>query len=175
MLCEISCGIVRENPERMMKMGHGERAEALFRQGYNCAQAVFGAWAQEAGLDQNTALRLSSSFGGGLGRLREVCGALAGIEMALGCLYGYDTPETGAVKGEHYARVQDLAEAFRGEFGSILCREILKGADASPNPTPRTEDFYAKRPCLRCVVRAAEILEEYVRENPPKCGQEEIK
>lgn len=156
-------------------MEHGERAEILFRQGYNCAQAAFGAFAEEAGLDPDTALRLSSSFGGGLGRLREVCGALSGIEMALGCLYGYDTPETGETKREHYARVQDLAGRFRREFGSILCREILKGADASPNPTPRTEDFYKSRPCLRCVTRAAEILEEYMRENPPKCGQEKIK
>lgn len=156
-------------------MGHGELAGALFRQGYNCAQAAFGAFAQEIGLDQRTALRLSSSFGGGLGRLREVCGALSGIEMALGCLYGYDTPETGEIKREHYARVQALAERFSREFGGIQCREILKGADASPNPTPRNEEFYAKRPCLRCVTRAAEILEEYMMENPPKCGQEEIK
>ena len=103
-------------------MEHGERAEILFRQGYNCAQAAFGAFAEEAGLDPDTALRLSSSFGGGLGRLREVCGALSGIEMALGCLYGYDTPETGETKREHYARVQDLAGRFRREFGSILCR-----------------------------------------------------
>lgn len=154
-------------------MEHGKEAEALFRQGYNCAQAVFGAFAEEAGLDQAAALRLSSSFGGGLGRLREVCGALAGIEMALGCLYGYDTPETGKVKKEHYARVQALAERFRQEFGSILCREILKGADASPNPTPRSPEFYAERPCLRCVVRAAEILEAYMQENPPKKRLEE--
>ena len=140
-------------------MEHGKQAEALFCQGYNCAQAAFGAFAEEAGLNLETALRLASSFGGGLGRLREVCGALSGVEMALGCLYGYDTPETGQIKKEHYARV----------------REILKGADASPNPTPRTEDFYASRPCLRCVVRAVELLEEYMREHPPKCGQEETK
>lgn len=156
-------------------MEHGTKADALFRQGYNCAQASFGAFAEETGLDRETALRLASSFGGGLGRLREVCGALAGIEMAAGCLYGYDTPETGEVKKEHYARVQALAERFRREFGSILCREILTGADASPNPTPRTEEFYKNRLCLRCVTRAAEILEEYMKENPPKCGQEETK
>lgn len=154
-------------------MEHGKQAEALFCQGYNCAQAAFGAFAEEAGLNLETALRLASSFGGGLGRLREVCGALSGVEMALGCLYGYDTPETGQIKKEHYTRVQDLADRFRREFGSIVCREILKGADASPNPTPRTEDFYASRPCLRCVVRAAELLEEYMREHPLQCGQEE--
>ena len=149
-------------------MDHAEEAQRLFRQGYNCAQAAFGAFSEEAGLDRETALRLSSSFGGGLGRLREVCGALAGIEMAAGCLYGYDTPETGEVKKEHYARVQELAARFRREFGSILCREILKSPDASPNPTPRTQDFYEKRPCLRCVAQAAEILEEYMKENPPR-------
>ena len=104
---------------------------------------------------------------------REVCGALSGVEMALGCLYGYDTPETGAVKKEHYARVQDLAARFRREFGSILCREILEGADASPNPTPRTEEFYEKRPCLRCVIRAAELLEEYIGEHSVSTEQEE--
>ncbi len=154
-------------------MDHGKRAEELFRRGYNCAQAAFGAFAQEAGLEEDTALRLASSFGGGLGRLREVCGALSGVEMALGCLYGYDTPETGAVKKEHYARVQDLAARFRREFGSILCREILEGADASPNPTPRTVVFYEKRPCLRCVIRAAELLEEYIGEHSVSPEQEE--
>ena len=147
-------------------MEHGKQAEALFCQGYNCAQAAFGAFAEEAGLNLETALRLASSFGGGLGRLREVCGALSGVEMALGCLYGYDTPETGQIKKEHYARVQDLADRFRREFGSIVCRELLGLDHSSDGPVPekRTEAYYQKRPCLELVGCAARLLEEYMAE-----------
>lgn len=147
-------------------MDHREKAVALFLEGYNCAQSVFAAFCQEMKIEEKTALRLASSFGGGLGRMREVCGAVSGMCMALGCLYGYDTPETGAVKREHYERVQALAGQFREQFGSIVCRDILKKPDASAVPTPRTPEFYEKRPCARCIGLAAELLERYIAEHP---------
>lgn len=147
-------------------MEHREKAVQLFLEGYNCAQAVFAAFSDVTDMDEKTALRLSSSFGGGVGRMREVCGAVSGMCMAAGCLYGYDTPETGGVKREHYARIQAMAEQFRAAFGSIVCKEILKKPDASSNPTPRTAEFYEKRPCARCVALAAEILDKYMEEHP---------
>ena len=110
-------------------MSHSEKAVALFKSGYNCAQAVFVAFSDVTGLDEKTALMLSSSFGGGMGRMREVCGTFSGMVLVLGLLYGYDASnetET-ANKKLHYARVQELAERFRAEFGSIICRELLTG------------------------------------------------
>lgn len=147
-------------------MEHREKAEALFLEGYNCAQAVFAAFCDVTGMEEQAALRLSSSFGGGFGRMREVCGAFSGLCMAAGWLYGYTDPGCAAEKKEHYARVQSMAEEFRAEFGSIVCRDILKKPDDAPNPTPRTAEFYHVRPCARCVGTAAEILDRYIREHP---------
>ena len=143
-------------------MDHAELARNLFRMGYNCAQAVFCAFAEDMGLDLDTAARLSSSFGGGLGRLRELCGALSGAELALGLLRGYADVEDPALKSAHYARVRELAERFRAQEGTILCRELLKDVKTTPGgePEPRTPEFYAARPCLRLVGEAAAILEE---------------
>ncbi len=111
-------------------MDHAKRAQELFYAGYNCAQAVFCAFCDETGLDLDTAARLSSSFGGGLGRLRELCGALSGAELALGLLRGYSDVEDPALKSAHYARVRELAERFRAQNGTILCRELLKRSSA---------------------------------------------
>lgn len=148
-------------------MNHADRAEQLFTQGYNCAQAVFGAFAEDVGLPVSTAMKLSSSFGGGMGRLREVCGAVSGMFMAAGLLYGYDGPEEGEIKKEHYALIRGLAETFRKAHGSIVCREILgKRAEVGGTPEKRTDDYYASRPCVRCVRDAAEILEKYMLEHP---------
>ena len=105
-----------------MEMGHGERAKQLFMEGYNCSQAVLGAFCEECGLDFKTAMKMSSSFGGGMGRLREVCGAVSGMFMVAGLLYGYDDPKGQAEKTEHYERIQKLAQQFREENGSIVCR-----------------------------------------------------
>jgi C_GCAxxG_C_C family probable redox protein len=119
-------------------------------------------------MEQALALRLSSSFGGGLGRQREVCGAVSGMCMVLGALYGYDDVTDGAVKAEHYARIQALCGEFRARYGSIVCRELLgaKRAEDSPNPTPRDAEFYRTRPCARFVGAAAELLEDYIAANP---------
>ena len=145
---------------------HKEIARELFLQGYNCAQAVFAAFCDVTGMDFETALRLSSPMGGGMGRLREVCGACSACFMAAGMLYGYIEPANDTVKGAHYARIQELAHRFEARHGTIICRELLAGlqVDNSPVPTPRTREYYAKRPCLRFVETAAEILDEMIAE-----------
>ena len=142
-----------------------ERAIALFLDGCNCAQAVFGAFADLFGIEEKLALRLSSSFGGGLGRQREVCGAVSGMCMAAGALYGYDDVKDPVQKAAHYARIQELCGKFREMYGSIICRELLgaKRADDSPNPTPRDAEFYRTRPCARFIGACADILEEYIK------------
>lgn len=145
---------------------HAEIAVSLFREGYNCAQATFLAFSDLIGMDRKTALRLSSSFGGGMGRLREVCGAMSGVFMVAGLLWGYEKPGDLDSKKAHYARIQSLAEAFRARRGSIVCRELMRGVPVSPGPEPakRDEGFYAERPCLRCISDAASILDDMIRE-----------
>lgn len=148
-------------------MDHKEKAAELFLSGSNCAQAVAVAFCDVTGLEPGFAARLSSSFGGGMGRMREVCGAVSGMLMVAGLLYGYEDPGEGdCVKKAHYALVQQLAGQFREEVGSIVCREILKNPPSDPNPTPRTAEFYAKRPCARMVMTAAGILDAYIAEHP---------
>ena len=146
-------------------MDHVARASELFREGYGCSQAVAMAFSDLTGLDEKLAARLGGPFGGGMGRMREVCGAVSGMLMVAGMLYGYDDPADAAGKRQLYADVQELAARFREEHGSIICRDLLKNPSADPNPTPRTEDFYKKRPCLRMVETAARIMEEFIEEN----------
>lgn len=147
-------------------MDHGLKAAELFVQGYNCAQAVAVAFCDVTGLTPDFSARMASSFGGGMGRMREVCGAVSGMLMVAGLLYGYDTKDDDAAKKAHYKLVQDLAGKFREQAGSIVCREILKNPPSDPNPTPRTEEFYKVRPCARLVVLAAQILDAYIAEHP---------
>ena len=148
-------------------MTRAERAAQLFVDGYNCAQAVAMAFSDLVGLDETLIAKMASSFGGGMGRMREVCGAVSGMLLVTGTLYGY-TEDEGDVKMEHYALVQELAGKFREKNGSIICREILKNPPSDPVPSPRTEEYYAQRPCVRMVYTAASILEAYIAENPPK-------
>ncbi len=141
---------------------YAKKAEALFREGYNCAQSVFGAFHEILGLDFETALKLAAPFVGGMGRLREVCGAVSGMLMAAGVRYGYSDPTDGEAKKAHYALVQHLAHTFREQNHSIICRELLglpKGED-TPAPKARTANYYAKRPCVQLVACAAGILGE---------------
>lgn len=147
-------------------MNHTEEARRLFLSGYNCAQAVFCAFCDETGLDIDTAARLSSSFGGGMGRLREVCGAVSGALLALGMLCGYSDPKDPQVKAAHYKLVQEYARRFREKNGTIVCRELLKNVSVTPGGVPesRTPEFYARRPCLRLVEDAAAILDEMLAE-----------
>ncbi len=153
----------------MTMIDHAERAKALFEEGYNCAQAVFCAFDDVTGLDRDTSARLASSLGGGMGRLREVCGAVSGALLALGLLRGYSDPADPALKRDHYARVRDLAGRFRGRSGTILCRELLRDVPVTPggDPEPRTPEFYARRPCLRLIGEAAAILDEMLKEETP--------
>ncbi len=147
-------------------MTHAEKAKELFKQGYNCSQAVAVAFADLTEIPEEASARMASSFGGGLGRMREVCGAVSGMSLVAGILYGYDDPKDNSAKKEHYARIQELAGQFRAETGSIICRELLTNPKSDPNPTPRTEEFYKKRPCADCVYLAAEILENYIAQHP---------
>jgi len=147
-------------------MDHGLKAAELFLGGYNCAQSVVVAFSDLTGLDEAFSARFASSFGGGMGRMREVCGAVSGMLMVLGLLYGYDTPGDDASKKQLYTVVQQLSAKFREAVGSIICREILKNPPSDPNPSPRTAEYYANRPCARMVYTAARILDEYIQENP---------
>ena len=147
-------------------MNHAEYAAELFLNGYNCAQAVAVAFCDVTGMEPKATAKLASSFGGGMGRMREVCGAVSGMLMVAGILYGYDAADDEKAKMSHYALVQNLAGQFREQVGSIICREILKNPPSDPAPTPRTEEFYKLRPCARMVYLAAEILDKYISENP---------
>ena len=147
-------------------MNHVERAVELFVEGYNCAQAVAAAFGDLTGLDEKTAAKMASCFGGGMGRMREVCGAVSGMLMVAGILYGYDDPKATKEKRELYAQVQAMAGQFREELGSIVCRDLLKNPPSDPNPTPRTEQFYKDRPCARMVATAARIMDAFIQEHP---------
>lgn len=141
---------------------YAQKACENFREGYNCAQSVLLAFSDITGLDKETTLKLSSSFGGGMGRLREVCGAVSSMFMIAGILKGYTTPNNDDIKGNHYALIQDLGNKFKSECGSIICRDILgleDGAD-SPAPSKRTKEYYQERPCEHCIQIASEIIEE---------------
>ena len=146
-------------------MDHGIKAAELFLAGYNCAQAVAMAFAGEMGLTEQQAARMVSAFGGGMGRLREVCGAVSGMVFVMSTLYGYDDPTDDAGKKRIYTQVQALAGKFREENGSIICREILKNPPTDPNPSPRTAEYYAQRPCARMVFTAARLVEEFMEEH----------
>ena len=167
-------------------MDRGEIAKGYFLKGYNCSQAIVLAFSDRTGLDEHTGAKLASSFGGGMGRMREVCGAFSGMLIVLGMLYGYDAAAETEMENKklHYERVQDLAERFRAEFGSIICRELLAGkakeemkkGESADNeqigamlsdsavPTPRTDAYYKKRPCPELVETGARILEKFISE-----------
>lgn len=145
-----------------------ERAEELFLKGYNCSQAVAGAFCEEVGVEFDILVKMASGFGGGMGRLREVCGTVSGMFLITSMLYGYNTPRDNEAKKELYTRIQTLAFRFKEKNGSFICRELLgldiKGAD-SPIPEARTAEYYKKRPCKTLAGDAAEILEQYIEEN----------
>lgn len=145
----------------------GDQAYNNFMKGYNCAQSVALAFAAEMHLTPEQALTMSAGFGGGVGRLREVCGAFSGIVLVLGALYGSPDPSQ---KTALYTEVQALAERYRTENGggSIVCRELLglSKPEGSPVASPRTQEYYKKRPCPELVRLAANILDEYIAAHP---------
>lgn len=143
-------------------MTKGEKAKELFMSGCNCSQAVAAAFCEETGLSEELTKRLTMGFGGGMGRMREVCGAVSAMTFVISAVYNED-------KTSVYRRVQEVADKFREENGSVVCRELLglsiKGAD-SPVPEKRTDEYYKKRPCPELVAMAADILDEYLKNNP---------
>lgn len=142
-----------------------ELAVSLFKEGYNCSQAVVAAYADLYGFTREQALKMAASFGGGIGRMRKTCGAACGLFMLAGL-------ETGCIDGKdkdgkeaNYKLVQELAEEFKRRNGSITCAELLGLEKSAPTPTTpeaRTNEYYKKRPCVKMVEEAARIWEEYL-------------
>ncbi len=140
---------------------HSKRAAELFLNGCNCSQAVLVAFAEDCGMDEKTAMMLSSSFGGGMGRLREVCGAVSGMFMVAGLLKGYTSEDSKDAKDNHYKLIQELANEFKAAHSTYICNELLGnlGKDTTPMSDPRTAEYYKTRPCIRFVITASEILD----------------
>lgn len=147
---------------------HAKLAHDYFKQGYSCAQAVALAFKDELGMDEEAVAKLASSFGGGMGKLREVCGTVSGALLVYGALRGYASPNDAAAKAAHYAHVQDFAARFKAEHETIVCRELLKNLSLKQEhtsaPEPRTEEYYRVRPCVRFVETSARILEQMLAE-----------
>lgn len=138
-----------------------DKAVALFKQGFNCSQSVFAACADLYGInDEALALRLSASFGGGIGRMRQTCGAACGMFLLAGLHNGSATPHDADGKKQNYALVQDLAAQFKAENGSLICSELLGIAPKQQDPQPeaRTDAYYQKRPCVEMVATAVRIF-----------------
>lgn len=131
-----------------------------FESGFNCAQSVFLAYSDVFGLDQEMAKRMSVSFGGGMGRMREVCGTVSAMAMLAGFNYPVTDPTDQEARTRNYAMVQKMASIFTANHGSIICRQLLPSAEAAstaPKPSERTRQYYAKRPCSKFVADAARI------------------
>ena len=153
-------------------MTRADRAEELFRQGYNCSQSVFAAFADAAGLTVEEAARIASPFGPGFGKLREVCGAVSGMTLLAGYLQGYSDPADFGSKKELYALIQKMCAEFERKEGTIICRELLglkKGEDLA-EPAERTEEYYRTRPCIGACRTAAETAEKYLMQQPAPAG-----
>ena len=145
-------------------MSRADRAEELFRQGYNCGQSVFAAFADVLGMTVEEAAKIASPFGAGFGKLREVCGAVSGMTLVTGYLRGYSDPADYESKKEVYALIQKMCAEFEERQGSIICRELLglkKGEDTA-EPAVRTEEYYRSRPCIGACRTAAEIVEREI-------------
>ena len=155
---------MQRSAERKMKMTRADRAEELFRQGYNCSQSVTAAFADVIGMTATEAAKLASPFGAGFGKLREVCGAVSGMTIVAGMLRGYDDPSDHEGKKALYALIQQMGAEFEEREGSLICRELLgleKGEDIG-EPSVRTEEYYRSRPCIGACRAAAEIAEKYL-------------
>lgn len=142
-----------------------DRAEELFRMGYNCSQSVFAAFADELGLSVEDAAKMASPFGAGFGKLREVCGAVSGMTMLAAYTDGYSKATDVEPKKALYGLIQKMCGEFEASEKSLICREMLgleKGEDLA-EPAVRTEEYYSSRPCLAAVRKAAEIAENYLK------------
>ncbi len=144
-----------------------KKAEELFLSGYNCAQSVFCAFCEDFGIDFEVGLKMTSSMGGGMGRLREVCGAVSSMFLLVGLKRGYIENNNDEIKANHYKLIQDLADEFKNEFGSILCRNLLGEDRGSYIPDKRTEEYYKTRPCTEFIKYAANLTEKIINEKAP--------
>lgn len=144
-----------------------DEAVKTFESGYGCAQAVFSTYADLFGMDKETALRLASPMGGGIGRMREVCGAVSAMALLAGLKDGNTDPSDEDGRERIYLLVREMGDLFRAENGSIICRELLgiKTREQSARPDKRTAEYYDGRPCSRLVASAAKIVEEMLLED----------
>lgn len=147
-------------------MTKAEKAKTLFLEGYNCAQATFGAFAEDYGLDLNVAMTLSAGLGGGIGRLRETCGAVTGATLAVSLAMGSFDLHNPEAKTRVYEEIRKVVEIFEAETGSIVCADMIgvtrRGDDA--NAEPRTPEYYKKRPCADLVYLAADAAHKIISE-----------
>lgn len=152
----------------MEQLSRREIAMKYFEEGYNCAQSVALTFSDLMDIEKAQLLRIVSPFGGGMGRLREVCGSVSGMFFVLGTLYGYENPKAKEEKAQLYEEVQELAKRFEEKNGSIVCRELLglSVKREAPTPSERTDEYYKKRPCKELIGMAAEIVEEFIKEHP---------
>ncbi len=144
-----------------------EKATELFKSGFNCSQSVFNAFSDLYGFDDDTALRISSSFGGGIGRMRQTCGAACGMFLLAGLEKGTSDASNSKGKADNYSLVQELAGEFKKRNGSLICAELLglKKPEESCIPDERNDQYYKKRPCVEMVREAARIYYEYLINN----------
>ena len=157
----------KENKTDQVSGSRKEAAMDNFLKGYNCTQSVLMAFEDLIPKENRKEIMcMGSAFGGGMGRLREVCGCVSGMFLIAGLLYGYSGPETGPHKAELYSRIQELAHRFEQQNGSIVCRELLglSTKEEAPVPEARTKEYYKKRPCKEWIGMATEILEEFIHE-----------
>ena len=142
-----------------------EKAVSLFKEGYNCSQSVVAAFADLYGFTEEQALKMSASFGGGIGRMRQTCGAACGLFLLAGLESGCTEGKNREGKEANYKMVQEFAEEFKKRNGSLICAELLGLAKNAPTPaTPeaRTAEYYKKRPCVKMVEEAARIFAEFL-------------
>lgn len=149
-------------------MTRREKAISLFYEGYNCSQSVLLAFSDLIDDSEENLARLSFLLGGGVSRLREVCGAVSGMGMAAGMIFPAPVPCMGKEKAENYKMMQSLAFEFKEKHGSYICRELLnidKPGAQTPTPEARTPEYYKKRPCPELIGDAVDILEKYISNN----------
>ena len=149
-------------------MSKRDVAIALFEEGFNCAQAVSAAFCDEVGVSKETMVKMSSGFGGGFGRLREVCGAVSGMVLVANMIFGYESPTDSEAKMNWYKDIQSIVLEFKSRNGSYICNQLLnlpENAEKSPVPEKRTAEYYKKRPCKEIVGEAADILEKFIAEH----------
>jgi C_GCAxxG_C_C family probable redox protein len=167
--------IMEKNTEQINPEERSCLAESLFRQGYNCAQSVAAAYADVYDIDKDLMLRFAASFGGGIGRMREVCGAACGMFIIAGLENGTTDPTDRAAKGRNYQTVQTLAKEFIECNGALRCADLLgirTGKIQSPIPQKRDAEYYAKRPCPKIIKEAARILGDYLLKTREQEGEQ---